>query len=222
MNKEDHQFILKLSRSGETYLSIANMYGVSPSRIQQIIKSMVGIQNKNLSDGLKQKWASGTRKKNPNGYGKKGGAVRAKMMKDGRMRIAGMTSEQARERQAMVDKEKQLKVNQELGKKRVGIKMTTPLSAKGPDHHKSKYWIVRNESLGVTIQGLNLNDLVRNNSHLFDDADLNWKRYRCKATKGLRGLFEIKKSTGKPVALSWKGWTPVDVLDKDKINRDKK
>lgn len=103
-----------------------------------------------------------------------------------------------------VDKAKQLEVNRRLGKEREGIPMPPGPAAKGPDHWKALYWKVRSP-YGIVIEGKNLNELVRKHSHMFDAADIIWKKSQCKASQGLRGLFA--RQVNNPV--SWHGWTAV-------------
>jgi len=163
----------------------------------------------NLSKALRDKWASGTRKPNPEGYGKKGGKTRKRMMMEGIMRKRVTTPEQAREYRSKYDREKMLEVNARIGKARIGIPNEGERNSADENNWGAKYWKIKNVSLGVVLEGVNLNKLIKDNAHLFNKEDLQWKKCRCRASKGLRGLFEIRKSTGKPNAYSWKGWVVV-------------
>jgi len=161
-----------------------------------------------LSASLKKKWASGTRKPNPEGYGKKIGATNKRKMAEGTMRKREMSSEQGRAYFEMRDHDEIIKTNRRLGLERMGQEMKSPICKKGEAHHRAKYWCIQNKGLGVTLEGLNLTQLIRDNEHLFDVRDLNWDRIgiTCRAKKGLSNLYYIRKSTGRPHALSWKGW----------------
>lgn len=166
-------------------------------------------QKMKISQSLKSKWASGTRKPNPKGYGKKISEKLKIAHREGRMHV--ITADAGMKGTASRDMEKQKKLAYDLSQKNIGKEMTGR-GAKSPDHHKSRLWIVENKAMGVVLRGYNLNHLVRENSRYFDQDDLNWKKYKCKASRGLRNLFVIKKSTGNPASLSWKGWTAVDVI----------
>ena len=87
-------------------------------------------------------------------------------------------------------------------------------SAKGPDHWKAKYWIIKTPDNEI-IHGWNLNELVRTHAELFDPADIVWRRSSCKAVKGLLRLFEMKKDGSGPRTLSWKGWMIGDRRDEE-------
>src|SRR3990172_7078364 len=99
----------------------------------------------------------------------------------------------------------------------VGVPMPPGPGAKGPDHWKAKYWIFKAPNQQI-IQGWNLNELVRENAHLFDKRDVVWygkSKCKCRATKGLRSLFEMRKDcTGAEIRKThfWKGWTIGDRL----------
>jgi len=168
---------------------------------------------KKISEANKRKWASGTRKPNPEGYGDKISAKLKIAHSEGRMHVP--SHEDSMKGLAARDMDKVREAARRVAKMNTGVPMPPGPGAKGPEHHKARYWIVKNTGLGVTLEGLNLNDLVRENSQYFEEGDLNWNKSRCRATKGLRGLFEIRKSTGKPNALSWKGWMMVDVSDRE-------
>jgi len=164
-----------------------------------------------ISAALKKKWASGTRKINPRSGIDQAAETRRQMMADGRMRKRVTTPEQGREYVAKRDYDKMVEINRRIAKGKIGVPMKSPLSAMGEDHHKACYWMIHHKGQGVTLEGKNLNELVRHHSHLFDAADLNWNgKYSCRASKGLRSLFEMNKQTGQPRTTSWKGWTVGD------------
>lgn len=72
---------------------------------------------------------------------------------------------------------------------------------KHENHKNAKWWKFYNKALGKTLEGKNLNQLVRDNAELFDQADLNWDTCGCNAVRCLRLL----KNSKKPI-YSWKGW----------------
>ena len=98
-----------------------------------------------------------------------------------------------------------------LGVARKGMP-ATGMAAATPQHFCALYWKVKSPN-GQIIEGWNLSYLVRANAHLFDPGDLIWKRgnSECRASKGLRNLFEVTKA-GYFNTNSWKGWTAVDRL----------
>jgi len=172
------------------------------------------VTKKKISEAQKRKWESGTRKPNPEGYGEKISQKLKQAHAEGRMHV--ITHEAAMKGLAARDMNKVIEALKRSAKARIGVPMPPGPSAKGVDHHKARYWIIQNVALGVTLEGLNLNELVRENSMLFNETDLNWNGgYVCRATKGIRNLFGIRKSTGRPSALSWKGWMPVDVKSRE-------
>lgn len=168
-------------------------------------------QKKKLSKSLKQKWASGTRKPNPAGYGDKISAALKIAHAEGRMHV--ITHDAAMKGLACRDMDKVREQIKALAESNRGKSMPPGPSAKGPGHHKSRYWVFTNKALGATLEGWNLSHLVRENAHLFDDDDLAWKKSRCRATRGIRSLYAMNKTTGRPQALSWRGWMAVNVTD---------
>jgi len=98
------------------------------------------------------------------------------------------------------DMENVVAANRKIGEARRGKENPPGPSAKGPDHWAAKNWRFRSPC-GITIGGKNLNHLIRENSHLFDPADVAWKKSQCRAARGLASLFG---NNGKHC--SWKGW----------------
>jgi hypothetical protein len=96
--------------------------------------------------------------------------------------------------------EKMLEANRRIAEARIGTENPPGPSAKGPDHWAGKMWRFRAAN-GIILEGRNLNELIRQNSHLFDPADVVWKKSRCRASHGLTSLFA---NHGK--SCSWKGW----------------
>ena len=167
---------------------------------------------KKLSDALKAKWASGTRKKNPPEAYVKASATHKALYASGARKPPGLTSEQARERQAMYPREKMMEVNRRVGEMQKGVPNPPGPSSATPDNWAAKYWILKAPTQEI-LEGKNLNYLVRTNAHLFIAGDLVWVKGQCRATKGLRGLFDMKKDGSGPKNLSWKGWMIGDRRD---------
>ena len=79
---------------------------------------------------------------------------------------------------------------------------------KDENNINAKYWVLKSPNQQI-VEGWNLNEIVRKNEHLFDKDDVSWfgeSNNQCRAAKGLRGLFEMKKDGSGPKNLSWKGW----------------
>jgi len=68
-----------------------------------------------------------------------------------------------------------------------------------------KYWHFVNKGLGAELKGWNLNQLIRDNEHLFDKKYLNWGRSGCNAAICLRQLTSKKTEKTRP-RNSWLGW----------------
>lgn len=172
---------------------------------------------KKLSESLKAKWASGTRKQNPPETYTKASATHRKAIAEGKRKFRALSSEDAKKMASMVDIEKVIAANRRTAQARIGAENPPGLSAKGPGHFKAKYWILKSPD-NFTVQGKNLNHIIRENPHLFDPKDIVWHKSSCLAARGLRRLREIKKSTGRPAALSWRGWVLVDSFD-DRLDK---
>jgi hypothetical protein len=162
-----------------------------------------------ISAALKKKWASGTRKKNPEGTGAKISAKIKIAHKAGRMHV--FNAEDAAKGLAARKYENVLAANIKIGLQKRGVPNPPGISAASPDHWKAKYWTLIAPNKEV-IHGRNLNDLIRKNAHLFNPEDLNWHKSRCRASSGLRFLFEVN-SKGERKAHFWKGWTIGDTWD---------
>lgn len=74
---------------------------------------------------------------------------------------------------------------------------------KHANNKAAKVWKFYNKAIGKTLEGRNLNQLVRDNAELFEPKDLNWDECGCNASRCLRQLKGSKKQ--KP-NYSWKGW----------------
>lgn len=86
-------------------------------------------------------------------------------------------------------------------------KPATGRSAKGAENKGAKTWQFENKSLGVVISGTNLEELVRNNQHLFpiDAVNTKYKDGCSRAAVCLRSLSANIKDQSK-ASNSWKGW----------------
>ncbi len=73
---------------------------------------------------------------------------------------------------------------------------------KHTNNKSAKWWKFENKALGKTLEGKNLNQLVRDNETLFDPADLQLSGSCCNAAICLRSLKYSKSRTRD----SWKGW----------------
>lgn len=161
----------------------------------------------------KEKWASGTRKPNsPESYAKASVAMK-KLYAEGRMVATSMTSEQSRARLALRDMEKLTEILRANAKKRIGIPMPPGPTCASPDNVRSKYWQLISPN-NVIMEGLNLNHLIRSNSHLFSPDDVAWRNDKCRASNGLRGLLATPKP-GKRIPNFWKGWKIGDKMSRE-------
>lgn len=172
---------------------------------------------RNLSRSLRQKWKSGTRKPNPKSSHEKQRATILRLISEGKFRTR-VFSEDDRKKAAIARESRPEEMKRaeraKAAAKKIGVPNPPGPSAKGPDHWKSKYWVFKAPNQTI-IKGWNLNEIVRQHSDLFHPSDLIWKGPDCKASKGLRRLFEMKKDGSMPRTLSWKGWTIGDRRDEE-------
>lgn len=172
---------------------------------------MAAKKNEKLSAALKAKWASGTRKPNPRSTYEKSSATMKRKFAEGQLFLPKNSPEQCRQFRLMADPEKMAAINRRIGIQRRGALMPPGPSARGEGHWKARYWELLSPDRQV-YRFVNLNEFIRANSHLFDPADLEWKRARCRASKGIRQLFQSRRAP-----LSWKGWRAVKSLSKEDI-----
>jgi hypothetical protein len=158
-----------------------------------------------MKKSLKEKWASGTRKRNPEDTWERARDTRVKNFPDGTYKP---TREAALKALANRDMEKVREACRLTGKAKAGVPNPPGPSEAGPENCKAKYWAIRSPC-GQVLRGRNLNDLIRNNAHLFDQNDIKWEKSSCKACKGIGRLFLTRSDGRTPCARSWKGWTPV-------------
>lgn len=94
--------------------------------------------------------------------------------------------------------EKFSEIRRAVGDKMKGRPQPPGLTGACTEHWKAKEWAFITPD-NVLITGRNLNQLIRDNSHLFAPQDVIWKGSHCRASVGLNALY------GK-TSRSWKGW----------------
>lgn len=103
-----------------------------------------------------------------------------------------------------------------LAEARMGKPNPPGRCAIGVDNWAAKHWHLVGPNMEI-LDGLNLCDLVRNNSHLFHPRHLIWKKGLCRAVKGLYSLFEMSPN-GERRVNSWMGWKIGDRMTRDQYN----
>ena len=169
------------------------------------------MKNRKLSDALKAKWASGTRKKNPPGTQEKSAAtLRAKyasgeltrpvLSAELRAQIGRKVSEKLKGRATRGEWTEEQRAHQSH------LARSNPVLVKGENNCKARMWRVRSPE-NVVYVFKNLQEFIRNNPHLFNEEDVIWKpnikAMRCNASAGI----EVISPRRKHPAGSWKGWT---------------
>lgn len=161
-----------------------------------------------LKDSLKKKWASGTRKKNPDSMYE----VTSKKMKEayatGRMTYK-LSKETCAKGLAARDMAKVRAAVSKTGKAHRGV--PNPIGSRneaGPLNWKAKFWVIKSPT-GIILRGKNLNHIIRENAAMFASDDVKFHNSRCKASKGIGQLFLTKSDGRTPCARSWKGWTAI-------------
>jgi hypothetical protein len=186
---------------------------VEAKRLKRLREKLAGVplseeHKRKMSEAMKRRWASGTRKRNPPESWKKMGETFKKRYAEGKIRRRPVTSEEMRAMCAMRDREKMVAANRKIAEARRGTPNPPGPSARGPGHWKSKYWRLRTPA-GVVLEGRNLNHLIRENAHLFAPEDIRWEKSRCRASAGLAQLFQQRPNG----PTSWKGWTAVTIYE---------
>jgi len=161
-----------------------------------------------LKDSLLKKWASGTRKKNPDSMYE----ITSKKMKEA-YASSSMTYKPSKETcakgLAARDMAKVRAAASKTGLAHRGV--PNPIGSRneaGPLNWRSKFWVIKSPT-GIILRGKNLNHIIRENAAMFASDDVKFHDSRCKASKGIGQLF-LKKSDGRtPCAKSWKGWTAI-------------
>lgn len=156
-----------------------------------------------LSAALRAKYASGTRKPNPpETYLSFSVNIKAQYA-SGKRVPPTLTRQQALERAGRRDMVKVAEQCRRLGRAKLGKPNVAGPSAAGPDNMFAKYWCLKAPNQQV-IEGKNLNEIIRQHSHLFKPEDVVWKKSQCRASKGIRQLINRNKDKKPPN--SWKGW----------------
>jgi hypothetical protein len=78
------------------------------------------------------------------------------------------------------------------------------VAAKEDNIHAKNWELISPDKKKYTVK--NINNFIRDNEHLFHPDDVIWTKSHCRASVGLHSLNQINKKTGRPRALSWKGW----------------
>lgn len=106
--------------------------------------------------------------------------------------------------------EKKLETNRRIAKGKVGVPNPPGPSERGVNNWKAKFWVLVTPDKDI-LAGVNLNEIVRRNPHLFHPNDLKTNRNgsMIKAAQALRGLFYLRKHKDgslRDAPGSWKGW----------------
>ena len=131
--------------------------------------------------------------------------------------LMNRTSEQHREwsargGRAMTDKKRACL--EKLAFLNTGKRKPAGKSEAGTGHWKSKFWVLVSPDRRL-VCGVNLNEIVRRNSHLFPAKYLKKEGSHTKAAHRLRMLFYVHNKKGlrgrSPYVLtSWNGWMAAD------------
>jgi hypothetical protein len=161
---------------------------------------------KALSEKLRAKWASGTRKKNPPETYVKSSASMKKLIAERGQWLKPTREECSRGGKTVT--EKQIQVNQRIAKLRRGARNPPGPSEAGVNNWKAKFWVLRTPNRDL-ISGVNLAEIIRRHKRLFDPADVTDRNCRqWAAYKGLNSLFHLTKNGN--VREHWKGWTAIE------------
>lgn len=76
---------------------------------------------------------------------------------------------------------------------------------KTSNHKNGKMWSFKNDAIAAKLCGRNLNQLVRDNQHLFAKEDLRYDGHSYRASTCLRQLT-VKATKKTRTKGSWKGW----------------
>lgn len=169
-----------------------------------------------LSAALKEKWQSGTRKKNPAAMYVTAKRTLAEGFATGRIKkITPPLSVCSAGGRTMT--EKKYEAIKKVAAQKVGVPNPAGPSERGPNNMFSKFWILIDPDRNV-IAGPNLNEIVRRHAHLFEPNDLRLTGKGSTVTyaaKRLSDLFRIQKRKGCKdfVIDNWKGWRAGDRKD---------
>ena len=170
-----------------------------------------------ISASLKALWASGKRKPNPREAYEKAAITRRKTIASGnyKRRDPEEMRRTGKYAQSCADYNKVCLANRILAEKRRGKEMAKinrfgkpSRCCKSPNHWKAKWWSIERHD-GIVLEGKNLNQLIRENSQYFHPDDVVWRGPKCRASKGIRQLYEGRVSNTR----SWKGWGIRNILE---------
>lgn len=168
-----------------------------------------------LSAALKAKWASGTRKPTPRTAHEKAGISFRRAYAEGRVKkVSAERKREAARLGGLKFTEKGLEANRRTAQARIGALNPTGPSEKGPNNIHGKWWAFKAPN-NTIMAGKNLNELIRCNAHMFDPADVVWRKSRCRTSSGLAGLTLGRVNN----AVSWKGWVVVPMRAEEIASR---
>jgi hypothetical protein len=174
---------------------------------------------KKLSESLKKKWASGTRKLQSKESRDRGYATLRRRYETGDLKHRGMSEEGKASAAAILREKHKGKVLRkspmsEAEKQRLKdvadkFRASDPRAQKGPQNQSARVWKLRSPD-NQTYQFRNLTHFIRENEGLFNPKDVTWKLRReiipsswtCKAYGGLAMLSPRRKHCHE----TWKGW----------------
>ena len=165
-----------------------------------------------LSAKLKAKYASGTRKPNPEGTREKAAATLREGYASGRLKRPAYTPQLRAQIGKSVSKaltgrvtRKTAPAQWERDQLKARLK-SDPRLAKGEANSHCRVWRLRSP-MNVVYTFRNLRKFIEENSSLFAPDDIIWKPHgtgiRCRASAGIEGMSPRKK---RPSG-GWKGWT---------------
>ena len=166
---------------------------------------------KKLSDSLKAKYASGTRRPNPPGTHEKIGATLKKRYASGELHRPIYSEELLKQIGKSVSvalKGRATRTKPWTKEQREAQSVRTKSNPKltfGLAHCRARVWKVRSPA-NVVYEFKNLSHFIREHTELFLPEDVIWKgknKKRCNASAGIQSVCPRKKH---PVG-SWKSWT---------------
>lgn len=166
---------------------------------------------KKLSESLKKKWASGTRKKNPDEMYERTSVIMKNLYATG-VRKPHLTREDCMKGLANRDPEKLKAALRANAIKRIGTK-GVGRNAASTENSCAKYWELKHPASGKVLEGMNLAHMIREESKFFNINPEDKIAVR-KLLSGLAQLFKLKPD-GELKNTSYKGW-----LIGDKMKRE--
>src|ERR1017187_1806001 len=166
---------------------------------------------KKLSDSLKAKYASGTRKPNPPGTHEKIGATLKQLYASGKLHRPVYSEELRKQIGKSVSialKGRATRTKPWTKEQREAMTVrnkSIPKLCKGLAHCRARIWRVRSPE-NIVYEFKNLQLFIREHSELFLPGDVIWKgknKLKCNANGGIQSICPRKKH---PVG-SWKNWT---------------